>query len=137
MLRRWLAESDWINCEAFSGDCAVNIGQAAYRVAVAAVHTQRLVIVTLRRGVIFARRGRIAQPQHRVAVGIVDVTRLLIERSAWQGFSPSARIALLDQQPVAVNLQQAVPFAPIIALGSRAIAFSNCATARARSPFWE
>ena len=97
---------------------AVNIGQAANRVAVAAVHSQRLTVITLRRVVIFTRRGGVAQPQHRVAVGIVDVTRLLIVTLCLRRvIRLQRRIALLDQQPVAVNLQKTIPLTPIIALG--------------------
>ena len=96
----------------------VNIGQAADRIAVAAVHTQRLAIVTFRRVVIFTRRCGIAQPQHGITVGIVDTARLLIVTLRLRRvIRLQGRIALLDQQPVAVDLQQTVPFTPVIALG--------------------
>src|SRR5690606_6087814 len=82
-----------------------------------AVHPQRLAVIALGRVVIFARRRRITEAQNRVAVGIVDIARLLViafglgRIIGFQGVIP-----LLDQQPVSVDLQQAVPFAPVIAL---------------------
>lgn len=63
------------------------------------------------------RRRRVTQPQDRVAVRIVNVARLLIiafRLGCLVGFQ--GVITLLDQQPVSVNLQQAVPFAPVVAL---------------------
>ncbi len=96
---------------------AVDIGQPTNRIAVAAVHTQRLAIIALRCSVIFTRRRGISQPQHRITVGIVDIARLLIVAFRLRRvIRLQRRIALLDQQPVTVNLQQAVPFAAVITL---------------------
>ena len=46
-------------------------------------------------------------------------------------------IALLNQQPVAVSLEQAVPLSRLGLSGSILMALLNWATARARSPRWE
>ena len=97
---------------------AIEVGQAAHRQVIAAIQAQRLLIIALRRRRLFARRRDVAQPQHGIAVGPIDPLRLgiiilrLRKLTGLQGVIP-----LLDQQPVAVGLQQAVPFAAIRAVG--------------------
>ena len=96
---------------------AVNICQPAHGVSVAAVHTQGLLIITFGGGIIFSRHRHIAQPQHCITVGVIDITRLLE-----QAFCPvriigfQRSIALLDRQPVAVYFQQTVPFVVVAAV---------------------
>ena len=93
------------------GLLTIDIRQAAHGVAVAAVHSQRLLIVALGGGIIFTRHRHVAQPQHGIAVGIVDAPGLPVEAFRLVRVIRFQRgVALLNRQPVAVYLQQAFPF---------------------------
>ncbi len=96
---------------------AIKIRQPAHGVSVATVHTQRLLVIAFSGGVIFARHRHIAQPQHRIAVGVIDIARLLEQAFCPVGIIGFQRsIALLDRQPVAIHLQQTVPFVVVAAV---------------------
>ncbi len=96
---------------------AIEISQAANRVAVAAVHAQRLLIVAFGGGAVLAGHGGVPQAQHRVAVGVIHRARLLVKSFRLRGIIGLQRgVTLLDQQPVAVSLQKAVPLAAVAAL---------------------
>ena len=109
---------------------AIEVGQAAHRQVIAAIQAQRLLVIALRRRRLFARRRDVPQSQHGITVGAIDPLRLgiivlrLRKLAGLQGVIP-----LLDQQPVTVGLQQAVPFAAVRAVGvhgNRFIELRHC-----------
>ena len=92
----------------------IKISQPANRQVVAAIHPQGALIIALRCGIIFARCRHISEPEHRIAIGTVDSLSLrIIVLRPIQLSGLQRGIALFDQQPVAVRLEQAVPFIAI------------------------
>nr|VUD32165.1 Uncharacterised protein [Raoultella sp. NCTC 9187] len=74
-------------------------------------------IVALRRGALFTHGGHVAEAKDRVAVGAIHPLRLRVGALRLRQLPGLQRaVALLNQQPVAVGLQQAAPFVAIRAI---------------------
>ncbi|MNH08346.1 hypothetical protein D3C79_677590 [compost metagenome] len=94
----------------------IDIHQAAHRTAVTRLQPQRLLIITFRSGVIFTRHRNVTQAERRTAVAAVNLARLLVfllRQCQIAGFQ--RLVAFVNRQPVSVALNQALPFAAVIA----------------------